>query len=45
MVDTKTDIIDLIHSLVDEGRLEEAIEIYESNKQPLDEEGAVYVEY
>ena len=36
MTETKTDIIDLIHQLVSEGRLEEAIEIYESVKEPQD---------
>ena len=44
MTETKTDIIDLIHQLVSEGRLEEAIEIYESVKQPQDN-AEVFIEY
>ena len=44
MTETKTDIIDLIHQLVSEGRLEEAIEIYESAKEPQDNT-EVFIEY
>ena len=44
MTETKTDIIDLIHQLVSEGRLEEAIEIYESVKEPQDN-AEVFIEY